>query len=665
MLYDSKFKNPLIRWIDSRLPIFTLMHHEYIEFQMPKNVNYMWAFGAIAMLMLMLMIVTGIMLAMQYTANTNMAFASVERIMRDVDYGWLLRYLHSNAGTFFFGAVYIHMLRGLYYGSYQNPRELLWVLGCVIYLLMVMTGFLGYVLPWGQMSFWAATVITSLFSAFPVVGDPIVTWLWGGFSVDNPTLNRFYALHYLLPFVLLAVVVFHVAALHIVGSNNPLGVDPKGPEETVPFHPYVTIKDLFAFSVLLIVFAVFVFFAPNYWGHPDNYIPANPMVTPPHIVPEWYYLWLYAILRGIPDKLGGTVAMFAAVIVLFVIPWLDTSKVRSLSYRPISRVLFWVLVVDLTVLSFCGANPPEGAWVIAARIGTFYFFLHFLVLMPLLGKFEKTLPVPASISDSLKKTAAGVAAMALVAGVLAFAPAAARAEGIDLPAQSWAQSGPFGAFDKAQVRRGFQVFKEVCSSCHSLNLVPYRILYGIGYTEDQVKAIAKEYGLSQPNGGKIEDTNDQGEPIQRDALPSDRFARPYPNEKAARAAWNGALPPDLSVITKARHGGEDYVTALLTGYQDPPAGVTLPPGRFYNKYFPGHAIAMPQMLSDDNPLAYEDHTKATALQEAQDVGAFLAYVAEPTQDERKHLGIRVILFLVIFTGLMYACKRALWHDVAH
>ena len=414
-LYPSKFKNPLINWIDARLPIFTLMHHEYIEFQMPRNVNYLWAFGAIGMLLLMVMIGTGIMLAMQYTANTALAFNSVEHIMRDVNFGWLLRYMHANAGAFFFLAIYVHIFRGLYYGSYQKPRELIWILGVLIYLLMMATGFLGYVLPWGQMSFWAATVITNLFSAFPVVGDPIVTWLWGGFSVDNPTLNRFFALHYLMPFVLLGVVLLHVSALHITGSNNPLGIEIKGPQDSVPFHPYVTIKDVYAFSVYLILFSVFLFFMPNYMGHPDNYIPANPLVTPSHIVPEWYFLPWYAILRAIPDKLGGTLAMFAAVMIMFVLPWLDTSKVKSMVFKPITRIFFWVFAADCILLGFCGANNPEGLWVVASRLGTIYYFAYFLVALPLLGKFERPRPRPASIAEAILKGGGSVHAHAAAA----------------------------------------------------------------------------------------------------------------------------------------------------------------------------------------------------------------------------------------------------------
>jgi len=408
--HASSFKNPVVKWIDSRLPIFTMLHHEYNEYPMPKNVNYLWAFGAIAGIVLVIMIATGLVLAMQYAANTAVAFESVERIMRDVNYGWLLRYVHANGASMFFIAVYIHMFRGLYYGSYKAPRELLWIIGVLIFLAMMATAFMGYVLPWGQMSFWGATVITNLFSAFPIVGDPIVTWLWGGFSVDNPTLNRFFALHFLLPFVILGLVIMHTAALHVCGSNNPLGIEPRGPQDTVPFNPYVTIKDLFAAVVFLIFFASFVFFMPNYLGHPDNYIPANPLVTPAHIVPEWYFLPFYAILRAIPDKLGGVLAMFGAIAVLVILPWLDTSKVRSCKFRPIYRQFFWVLALDALVLGYAGAMPAEGVWLLVARIGTAYYFFHFLILLPVLGKLERPLPLPASISEPVLKGGGRVAA---------------------------------------------------------------------------------------------------------------------------------------------------------------------------------------------------------------------------------------------------------------
>jgi ubiquinol-cytochrome c reductase cytochrome b subunit len=415
MAHTSKFKNPLINWIDSRLPIPSMLHHEYVEYPMPKNVNYLWAFGAIAMFILLLMIASGIVLAMAYTPHVQLAFNSVERIMRDVNYGWLLRYMHANGAAFFFLVVYIHIFRGLYYGSYKAPREMVWLLGVLIMLLMMGTAFMGYVLPWGQMSFWAATVITNLFSSLPVIGDPVVTWLWGGFSVDNPTLNRFFALHYLLPFVILGVVLLHTAALHVCGSNNPLGIDLKGPQDSVPFHPYATVKDLFAFSVFLIIYCGFVFYAPNYMGHPDNYIPANPMVTPAHIVPEWYFLPFYAILRSIPDKLLGVLGMFGAIAVLFLLPWLDTSKVKSCVFRPIYRYFFWILALDCLLLGYCGAMPAEGAWVDISRAATGYYFFHFLILLPVLGKIEPVPQMPNSISEAILKGGGKLATAAATA----------------------------------------------------------------------------------------------------------------------------------------------------------------------------------------------------------------------------------------------------------
>lgn len=313
------FENPTVEWIDSRLPIFTMLAREYRQFPTPKNFNYFWNFGAIALVMLVTMIVSGIFLAMNYTPHTAQAFDSVERIMRDVNHGWLLRYIHMNGASFFFVAVYIHIFRGMYYGSYKKPRELLWMLGVVIFLLMMATAFMGYVLPWGQMSYWGATVITGFFTAFPLIGEAIQTWLLGGFSVDNATLNRFFSLHYLLPFVIFAVVFLHVWALHVTGSNNPLGIDVKGPQDTVPFHPYYTVKDTFGLLVFLMVYAIFVFWFPNALGHPDNYIPANPMVTPPHIVPEWYFLPFYAILRAF--TFGINLYMLAGLGVAVAVMW--------------------------------------------------------------------------------------------------------------------------------------------------------------------------------------------------------------------------------------------------------------------------------------------------------------------------------------------------------
>lgn len=400
-LNKSEFQNPVINWIDSRLPIFTMMQKEYGTFPTPRNFNYFWNFGALALVSLMIMIVTGIVLAMHYQPNTELAFDSVQRIRRDVNYGWLIQYVHMNGASMFFIVTYIHMFRGLYYGSYKTPRELLWMLGVVILLLMMATAFMGYVLVWGQMSYWGATVITNLFSAFPLVGKHIVTFLWGGFGVDQPTLNRFFSLHYLLPFVLVGVIFLHVAALHIVGSNNPLGIDVKTPQDTIPFHPYYTIKDMVGMCVFLIVFAVLVFFAPDFLGDPENFVPANPLQTPPEIVPEWYLLPFYAILRSVPDKLMGVLMMFGSILILFVLPWLDSSPVRSAKFRPIYKWLFWVFVAVCIGLGMAGAHKPEGIWVVIGRVCTAYYFAHFLIILPILGKLERPLPLPESISKAV------------------------------------------------------------------------------------------------------------------------------------------------------------------------------------------------------------------------------------------------------------------------
>lgn len=433
--------NDAVEWVDYRLPLITMAKHSTTEYPTPRNLNYWWNFGSLALICLIIQIVTGITLAMHYTAHVNMAFDSVEHIMRDVNYGWLIRYSHAVGASMFFIVVFVHIFRGLYYGSYKSPREILWWLGVVILILMMATAFMGYVLPWGQMSFWGATVITNLFSAFPLVGEHIVTWLWGGFSVDNPTLNRFFALHYLLPFLIVGVVGLHLVALHQHGSNNPLGIDPKGPQDRIPFHPYYTVKDFLGFGVFFLVFAWFVFFQPNYLGHPDNYTPANPMVTPAHIVPEWYFLPFYAILRAVPDKLLGVLAMFGSLIILFVLPWLDSAKVRSATFRPMFRTAFWVFAVNCLFLGYAGGQTadwgvliafvdklpvdeagnaiPGTAWlftlqagklaawlpdVSVARICAFYYFFHFLVLLPLISRRETPLPLPTSIAEPVVKS---------------------------------------------------------------------------------------------------------------------------------------------------------------------------------------------------------------------------------------------------------------------
>jgi quinol-cytochrome oxidoreductase complex cytochrome b subunit len=411
-------KSGFTRWLDTRLPILRLAHDTMTTFPTPRNLNFWYAFGAILTFMLGVQIVTGVVLAMHYVPNSTMAFDSVENIMRDVNYGWLLRYMHANGASFFFLAVYIHMFRGLYYGSYKAPREVLWILGVVIYVLMIITAFMGYVLPWGQMSFWAATVITNLFSSFDQLsqllnphfklGTDIAYWIWGDFGVSNATLNRFFSLHYLLPFVIAAVVGLHIWALHVPGNNNPLGIDVKGPQDTVPFHPYYTVKDAWILSMFVIVYALVVFYAPDILGNPDNYTPANPLVTPPDIVPDWYLLPFYAMLRSIPQKLIGVLVLFGALLTLVFIPWLDTSRVRSARFRPMFKVLFWIFVVDTLLLGYLGSQSVDAVFPVLklpdvwlARFATLYYYGFFWILMPVVGLMETPKALPATIATAV------------------------------------------------------------------------------------------------------------------------------------------------------------------------------------------------------------------------------------------------------------------------
>lgn len=395
-------KSKLAGWINDRLPIVASLENTLKRHPYPKNLSYWWNFGSIAGICLVIQILSGLFLAMHYVPNTKFAFDSVEHIMRDVNYGWLIRYIHAVGASMFFVALYAHMIRSLYYGSYKPPREILWWVGIIIFLLTMATAFMGYVLPWGQMSFWGATVITNLFSAIPVVGESIVQWLWGGFSVDNPTLNRFFVLHFLMPFLIVGIVLLHLVALSTTGSNNPTGVPMKSKKDSISFHPYFTIKDMVGFVIFFIIFGYFLFFYPNALGHPDNYIPANPLVTPAHIVPEWYFLPFYAILRAVPDKLGGVLMMFGAIILLFFLPYLDKSKVRSGAYRPAFKKFFYVFVINFVFLGWLGKSPADGWYVWASRLSTMYYYAYFLLILPILPKFEKTLPLPESIDEDYK-----------------------------------------------------------------------------------------------------------------------------------------------------------------------------------------------------------------------------------------------------------------------
>jgi ubiquinol-cytochrome c reductase cytochrome b subunit len=406
---EYKPTNPFMVWMDEKLPLPRLVYGAVGGgYEVPRNLNYFWNFGFLAGLCLMIQIVTGVVLAMHYAPNTLVAFDSTEHIMRDVNWGWLMRYAHANGASAFFVVVYLHIFRGFYYGSYKAPREMIWLLGVVIFLLMMATAFMGYVLPWGQMSFWGAQVITGLFGAIPLIGEPIQHWLLGGFAPDNAALNRFFSLHFLLPFVILGVVILHVWSLHIPGSSNPTGVEVKDKSDTVPFHPYYTAKDGWTVGLFMVLYSAVVFFAPNMLGHPDNYIPANPMQTPAHIVPEWYFWPFYAILRAftqdflfMPAKLMGVLAMFAAILVWFFLPWLDRSPVRSANYRPLYRKFFYALVVAMAVLFYCGGAPAEEPYVMLSQIAALYYFAHFLIIVPIVSSIERPDPLPYSITESV------------------------------------------------------------------------------------------------------------------------------------------------------------------------------------------------------------------------------------------------------------------------
>jgi ubiquinol-cytochrome c reductase cytochrome b subunit len=406
---EYKPTHPLMVWMDEKLPLPRLVYNAVGGgYEVPRNINYLWNFGFLAGLCLVIQIVSGVILAMHYGGDTRVAFDSTEHIMRDVNWGWMLRYGHANGAAAFFAVVYLHIFRGFYFGSYKAPREMIWLLGVVIFLLMMATAFMGYVLPWGQMSYWAAQVITGLFGSIPLIGDPLKEWLLGGFAPGNATLNRFFSLHFLLPFVILGVIILHIWSLHITGSSNPTGVEVKSESDTVPFYPYFVAKDGWTIGLFMVIFSLFVFFMPNALGHPDNYIPANPMQTPAHIVPEWYFWPFYAILRAFTQnflmfeaKLLGVLAMFSSILVWFFLPWLDKSPVRSATYRPLYRKFFWLLVADVLLLGWLGGMPAEQPYVLLSQLGTIYYFLHFLVIVPLVSSFERPEPMPFSITEAV------------------------------------------------------------------------------------------------------------------------------------------------------------------------------------------------------------------------------------------------------------------------
>ena len=678
-LTKSDFANPVINWIDTRLPIFTMMQKEYGVFPTPKNFNYFWNFGALAMVALVIMIITGIFLAMDYQPNSELAFGAIQHIMRDVNYGWLIRYVHQNGASMFFIVTYIHIFRGMYYGSYKTPRELLWMLGVVILLLMMATAFMGYVLPWGQMSYWGATVITNLFSAFPVVGPKIVTLLWGGFSVDNPTLNRFFALHYLLPFVLVGVIFLHIAALHITGSNNPLGIDVKSPQDTLPFHPYYTIKDSVGICVFLIVWAAMVFFAPNYPGRREQLHPGQPaanarghragMVLPavlrdPALCAEQAAGRMHDV-RLVAGAVRAAVAGYVAGAQCSVPADLPADYLglggrgdrsgrlrRPQAGRHLGHPEPGVHLILFPALP----GDPAGARQIGAAVAA-------------AGEHQ-----PAGSRRTWRRPLAwrrpGQADGESVMRALRFALAGALAAGL-LAAPAGHAGGGAGkdAERELELRSSVRHLRSrrrtarVPGLFQCLLQLPFDAVSALPGSVGHRPGRRADQGDRRRHHGAV-GLDDQGNPKEGPATPASQFKSPFANEKAARSANNGALPPDLSLIVNAREGGPNYVYGILTGFAEAPSGFKMQDGMYYNKMFPGHQIGMPQPLQDGT-VEYTDGTPNTLPQEAHDVVTFLSWAANPETVERKQIGVRVILFLVFMTGLTYAVKRKVWSDVHH
>jgi ubiquinol-cytochrome c reductase cytochrome b subunit len=669
-------------WVDARLPIVRAWDTHMAKYYAPKNFNLWFFFGVLSLLVLVNQLLTGVWLTMSFEPSSERAFASVEYIMRDVEYGWLIRYMHSTGASAFFAVVYLHMFRGLLYGSYRKPRELVWIFGMAIYLALMAEGFLGYVLPWGQMSYWGAQVIISLFGAIPVVGADLVQWIRGDFLISGATLNRFFALHVVaVPIILLALVLLHILALHEVGSNNPDGVEIKKkkdangiPLDGIAFHPYYTVHDIVGVVVFLFVFCTILFFAPEMGGYfleHANFEQANSLKTPAHIAPVWYYTPFYSMLRAVPDKLGGFVTMAAAIAIMFVLPWLDRSPVKSIRYKGnLSRVAIVVFSASFIILGVLGVRPPNPERTALAQVCTILYFAFFL-LMPVYTSIEKTRPEPARVTmDGGMGPWKFLGAIALV-GLLVFLPL--KAVGAEAEFDCGAiQCDHFEADlrDQASLQRGAKYYLAYCMGCHSLKYARYeRTANDLGIP----LAVAEQYMIFDDT--KIGD-------LMENAMPTPLAKK-----------WFGAPPPDLTLVARAR--SPEWVYTYLRNFyrDDSPAR----PWGVNNRVFPD--VAMPHALADlqglpecspgpvqahnggvkrdplsgadllENPCGRLTVTAGGSMTTAEfdaavhDLTNFLAYIAEPMALERKRTGIYVLLFLVFFGVFAYLLNREYWKDV--
>ena len=678
-------------WVDDRLPIMRAWNTHMGAYYAPKNFNFWYFFGVLSLLVLVNQLLTGIWLTMSYTPSAENAFNSVEYIMRDVDFGWIIRYMHSTGASAFFVVVYLHMFRALLYGSYKKPRELVWLFGMVIFVALMAEAFVGYVLPWGQMSYWGAQVIISLFGAIPYFGEDIVQWIRGDFLISGITLNRFFALHVVaLPIILLALVVLHLLALHEVGSNNPDGVnikakkDEKGvPLDGVAFHPYYTVHDLQAIAVFLFAFCAIIFFAPEMGGYfieYANFEIANSLKTPEHIAPVWYFTPFYSVLRAVPDKLLGFIAFAASVAILFILPWVDRSPVKSIRHKGIfSKIMLVVFTASFIILGVLGVWSPTPARTILAQICTVIYFMFFLA-MPIWTSLEKVKPVPERVTMDGGMGTWKAWGVFIIIALLSFLPLKAVAAG---GANIHLDHIEVDANNKASLQSGAQMYMNYCMGCHSLKYARYeRTANDIGVPVDLFEQHLKFEGSS----GEINGTNKIGD-LMESAMPG-----------AMAKKWFGAAPPDLTLVARSRNPDWLY-TYLRTFHTDPsrPYGVN-------NKVFkdvgmphvllelqgvtectpgPAHAanggikrdeLTGEEVLFDEDGHALNPCGRIKVVQEGQmtpeeydqaiyDLVNFLAYVAEPIAEDRKRIGIYVLLFIALFFVFTYLLNREYWKDI--